>query len=1258
MGSEESNLSMKQRIQLAGFVAMCILLNYLGTVFARGNQLPMWMDSFGTALTAYGLGPVCGAVVGFAGNVIYGVTYGASYIYAVTSIVIGFLIGIMARKGRFETVFGTMTVSVVVTLAAVVVSVPLNFLFYDGMTSNLWGDGVIGYLMEQGLHKIPSGIIGQFYVDFLDKVVTLLLLFAAVKLRDHFVRNRAHLLAYGEEVPEEAAGAEEGTRETGDQEQTGEASDAEEKKPSKKVGMLSLLLVPTLAFSLLTASPAYAASEEEDDLGGYVRTVYTSDNGLPCGEANDVAMTNDGILWIATYAGLYRYNGSEFRWMNEYDSVRNANCLYVDEEGRLWIGTNDNGVSIVINDSVSKTIDKDDGLPSDSVKCITKSSDGRYYIGTTDSMAVLSLNEGVKILNVIPQVHFASAVAADKNGHAAAVNSEGKLFLLGKGEILSQIESPYGHEQFTCCTFDNSGLLYVGTSGNSIYVYENKEDGLVRQRKITCGSLSNLQSITFSGEKRAYICADSGIGYIDTKGNYTDINSDEFNNSIDNMCIDYQGNLWFTSSRLGLLRMSRSVFLDVYRAYGLAPRVVNSVAEWNGCLYFGTDSGLDIGGMTNSIRVENELTEALEGVRIRCIRKDSGNNLWICTYGKGLMKVKPDGTMITYDASSGSFGSRARTVMEMSDGTVVAAGDTGIAFLDDSGIRQTLTYGDDFSNAMILSLLEMPDGALLAGTDGDGIAVIRNGQPVRSLTRYDGLSSGVILRMTACSDGEHVLIVTSNGICCMDSNYNIRTLEHFPYFNNYDIWTSDGGKLFVLSSAGIYVLSEQDVIHDTEEMNYELLDAKSGMSASLTANSWNYNDGKGHLYLSSDTGVYMLDTAAYTAAKRSYRMLVSSVKLDGATYPIVRGDAFHIPRGVNKVEIFPEVINYTIDDPYVEYYLEGFDTEPTIVYQSELSTVTYTNLPTGNYQFHLAVVDSDRETVLEESTYQLVKEKEIYDNHWFMIYMVAVAMIAVAWFTWFIARTQSQKTMALQQKQLELARKQVQMGNETILAIAKTVDAKDENTSQHSQRVSEYSVMIAREMGFSEEDCAKLRNTALLHDIGKIGIPDRILNKPAKLTDEEYAVMKSHVTRGAAILKDFTLVENVMDGVLYHHERYDGKGYAHGLKGEEIPIFGRIIGVADAFDAMTANRVYRQKLDFDFVINELERCKGSQFDPKVADIMLKLIREGKIDIERIYGKPLPKKEEEGGTEEEKPGDAAEVKKDAQPDPGKRQEGDR
>ena len=160
--------------------------------------------------------------------------------------------------------------------------------------------------------------------------------------------------------------------------------------------------------------------------------------------------------------------------------------------------------------------------------------------------------------------------------------------------------------------------------------------------------------------------------------------------------------------------------------------------------------------------------------------------------------------------------------------------------------------------------------------------------------------------------------------------------------------------------------------------------------------------------------------------------------------------------------------------------------------------------------------------------------------------------------------------------------------------------------------------LIAKELGYSDEECENLRKAALLHDIGKIGIPDRILNKPERLTDEEYAIMKSHVEKGAEILKSFTLVNHVEEGALYHHERYDGKGYMHGLKGEEIPLNARIIGIADTFDAMTANRVYRKKLDKDYVLGEIRRGSGTQFDPKLVDIMLRLIDSGRIDIDNLY----------------------------------------
>ena len=386
----------------------------------------------------------------------------------------------------------------------------------------------------------------------------------------------------------------------------------------------------------------------------------------------------------------------------------------------------------------------------------------------------------------------------------------------------------------------------------------------------------------------------------------------------------------------------------------------------------------------------------------------------------------------------------------------------------------------------------------------------------------------------------------------------------------------------------------------------------------MTANAWNYVDKDNVWYIANGTGVTKLDLNDYSTSIESYRMHMKSIVIDGKEHMVKRGNVINLSRNSYTLEINPEIINYMPDDPYVRYYLEGFDEEPVTVHQSELSTITYTNLKTGTYRFHFAILDGDQENKIEERVYTIIKEKKIYDNWWFKLFFFVELGLIVAWFTWFITRTLLQRTLDFQQKEIALAKEHIRMGNETIIAIAKTVDAKDENTSQHSFRVSEYSVMIARRLGYSEDECENLRKAALLHDIGKIGIPDGILNKPSRLTDEEYKIMKSHVVLGSDILKDFTLIPHVQDGALYHHERYDGKGYAHGLKGEEIPEWARIIGIADAFDAMTANRVYRKKLDFDFVIEEIKRCSGTQFDPKMAEVLLSLIEEGQIDIDKLY----------------------------------------
>ena len=1181
-------------------ILFCLFLNWGGDQLVSRWNWPIWLDSVGTMLCAYMLGPWCGAAVGATSNLLGHILYGIPWYYALVSIVIGIIAGYSARKGWLNTLLGTMTTSAAMAGIVAVAAYPINMILNNGSTGNNWGDAVIGFLGEAGVPNWIGLLIGELYVELLDKLAILLVIYLVGKLVRHFRKKNPD--------------AEEENDGDISEETSGDGSDP------KAIAVKATALLLAAGLALSGAGPAAARAEKEAagsevNYNDYVQTIYSSTNGLPCGEANDIAITGDGIMWIGTYAGLYRYNGREFRWMDSFDSVRNVNCLYVDEEGRLWIGTNDNGLSIMINEQVVNVIDQSQGLPANSVKSIIKSSDGYYYIGTTGSMQILTLNCGLKKLNTLSEVAYADHVAADDSGNVAAVTNDGTVFLLQQGQIISSRQLPERETVFKSCVFDRDGYLLAATSANEIFKFDISHGWFNLVSIMECPGLQTIKNIYFMENGEMFICADNGIAYIDTNGSYEKINTNGFNNSIDNMMVDYQGNLWFTSSRLGLLRMAASDFRDIYTTAGMDSRVVNTIVEWQGTYYFGTDKGMNAVDLKGKHRVENDLTKRFDGVRIRCMIVDEANHLWICTYGSGLVEIEPSGEEHVYNRENGAFGNRARVVKQLRDGTILAAGDTGLSFIKNHEIEDTIVFAAGKINSMVLTITELPDGTILAGTDGNGIAVVENREVTHMLTRKHGLSSEVILRTVPDVKTGGVFVVTSNGLCYMNSDETIRTLDNFPYFNNYDIWIKGTDSLFVMSSAGIYTVDRNELLSGKDEIAYDLLDSRRGLNSSLTANAWTwFNEETGELYLPCDNGVFVVNTNSFASGAKIYRMSVPAIIMDGFVHRVDRSVTQKIPRGVSRVELTPEVINYTIQDPYVGYMLEGFDQDWIVKPQNEMNSIPYTNLPAGDYVFHLAVFDNNQENILAERTYRITKEREMYDNNWFIFYMLSVPMFTVGWVTWLLVKRHERKM----EEQLALANKQIEMGKQTVIAIARTVDAKDQRTSDHSKRVAIYSKQIAEEYGLDEKQCQDIEWAAQMHDIGKIGIPDAILNKPSRLTDDEYAIMKSHTVRGADILKDFTLLDNVIDGAQYHHERYDGRGYPNGLAGEDIPLFARIIGVADAFDAMTANRIYRQQMDFSYVLGEMEKGRGTQFDPTFVDILLKLINDGKIDLNKLY----------------------------------------
>jgi HD-GYP domain-containing protein (c-di-GMP phosphodiesterase class II) len=191
-------------------------------------------------------------------------------------------------------------------------------------------------------------------------------------------------------------------------------------------------------------------------------------------------------------------------------------------------------------------------------------------------------------------------------------------------------------------------------------------------------------------------------------------------------------------------------------------------------------------------------------------------------------------------------------------------------------------------------------------------------------------------------------------------------------------------------------------------------------------------------------------------------------------------------------------------------------------------------------------------------------------------------------------------------------------------AIAAIIDAKDGYTHRHSERVAAFAVRLAQELGVAPDHLSVIELSALLHDLGKIGVPDAILNKPGKLTEEELEEMRRHPAHGAAILANIQSpkIAELLPGVKYHHERWDGTGYPDGLKGEEIPLLGRILSVADFLDALTSDRAYRKGLCFDEVLELIQEQSGRAFDPTVVAAAMALHERGELVLPAAPGPAL------------------------------------
>ena len=956
---------------------------------------------------------------------------------------------------------------------------------------------------------------------------------------------------------------------------------------------------------LLSLAVTASAAETIEDDKGYFTYLYDNSNGLPTSEANAVAQTSIGFMWIGGYSGLTRYEGTNFTHFDASSGITSANCLFVDSKDRLWIGTNDSGIAVREN-AKFRFWGRNEGLLSLSIRSICEDDEGNIVAASTEGLGYID-TEGVvhHIEDDRIKEKYVRRLNADKNGVIYGVTMDSCVFALENTEITAfYTPEELGITDATCVTPapNERGKVYIGTSSSDI-VCGNIFDGMKNEKTFSAAPHEYINDILIASDGKIWVASNNGLGYFNENMKYLELRNSKMTSTINILMEDFEGSIWCASSRQGVMKVVKSPFVDISGIAGLDKVVANTTCIYQDDLYIGTDTGLQLLDKNYNIKT-NVLTELLDGVRIRSIKGDSAGNLWLCTYGNtdlGLICYHGDGTYDIFNKASGMVSNKIRTTVEMSDGTIAVAASGGANLIKNGKVINRIDEADGITNTEILSLAEGDNGNIYLGSDGGGLYIYKDGE-LRTLGLSDGLKSQVVMKIYKDPARGVYWILTSNSIAYMKDEV-VHTLTNFPYSNNFDMQFDNQGGIWILSSNGIYFVNGDELLSNND-LRYSFYDIRSGLPSIATSNSRNYISPNGTLYIAGSSGVSSININTARQGKNDVKLTVPFVSIDGEEIFVREGDTIVLPSTCKRFTLYAYAMTYA-HNPQISYYVEGFDKKPTIVAKHEMKPLEFTSPHSGEYTFHMAIIDVMTGKETKSIAVKIKVEKALYEHVWFWLIILAAVALAVI----LIVRIYLRRKMANILKKEKEDRKFIR---EVIQVFAKTIDIKDAYTNGHSFRVAEYTKMIAAKAGYNEAEVEKIYNIGLMHDIGKITIPNEILNKPGKLTDEEFFIMKMHASNGYEILKEVEVDPNLALGAGFHHERMDGRGYPDGKKGEEIPTVAQMIAVADTFDAMYSTRPYRTKMPIEKVVEELKRVAGTQLNEKYVKIMLELIEEGRV----------------------------------------------
>ena len=922
-------------------------------------------------------------------------------------------------------------------------------------------------------------------------------------------------------------------------------------------------------------------------LSDKTETVYNSKTGLESAKANTICQTEDGHIWIGQYGGLTKYDSKTFTVINEYKGLNITGVTALGASGNnLFIGTQ-NGLFQMNEYGVITKFETDhDSLSIKDIKVFNKtvfiaSDKGlfRYKIGVDENLKSKSTRS---CINVTPY------------------DDDNCFYVLDDFTVwgtLSESSTYYSSDEYSIKTvFFNDEILYLGTTSGTLLKREKEGNGY--KLSVIENYMGAINDIIFHDDM-LFVATDKGLYTVDKENTATPLVNLEVKSMIQKVMFDYENNLWIASSSDGVSKISKKDLTNYFDSYNYHEDGINAIEKYENTLYVAGTNGLYIFNELNHESVRNTLGHKMDNIRIRDLEIYKGK-LYVATYDTD------EYDLVVYDFETDEVEYIGAESLVSPDGELKKA----------KQIRCLVSSGD----------------YLYIGTN-DGIS------------RYDGttfynkkLFKRPLYMYYSEADQRIYMALEDNGINYTDIDLNdvydisdkLNTALKCLYVND-GLLFNDNNKLYFYKDGKIsnidyefkgsiteilflnnkYIIGTDSCIYITDDVfdknsKYNILDNSNGLDGNLMANSSGYyNSENNTYYFTATNGVYVYDLSNTKTIKQPRRISIEGIYADDKLV----NNKIKLSKNTNRLSIQFSVLSFINDKHYNVYYkLDGVDSDYRVMSSDEKYKIEYTNIKGGKYKLTIYTVDNDGTLSYNTLNINIVKEKKIHEHIWFWIIMIMLGIALAVTVNFVIIHIKNVKS-----KQRENELKEITI--ESIEAIARTIDAKDSYTNGHSIRVGRYSREIARALGLPDAEIENIYYIALLHDIGKISIRIDILNKPGKLTPEEYEIMKSHTTAGGKILAGISTIPHIVEGAMYHHEKYDGTGYPKGLKGEEIPYVARIICCADSYDAMATRRTYKEPYTKDKIISEFERCKGIQFDPKIADVVIELIKEDKLTAE-------------------------------------------